>query len=370
MTFKEIPQHYAPLGGELYYAVGTDTAGTLEVRIRNAAGKLLGTKRFTGVDEARFDVAPYLRRMVLFSPAAGGTGPFAATDRTVTATVEAGIAAGQRGGAASDTSAEKVSANDSPATIPASDTSTIGAKTVAPTTAADTATDGWQPIATAAARTFLPSDVPATAPALLTTMPFSRMIGPAECDELTLLTDGPCLVAITARSAYSSMAEVHRIAAAGPHLFRIDLREFPDTETLTVEAGNCGTVRYTIVPPPDGARRLAWRSRAGSVEHYTFPVEHSVVIRTARQRVCGPGGQGAVVTQEERVTTLRSAYEVRAVLEALSGILAAPQVWLVEKSNYIPVNVLTESMTVHRHGAMSCMELAIAQHLKTRPTWN
>lgn len=365
MTFKEIPQLYAPLGGELYYAVGTDAAETFEVRIRNTSGELLGAKRFTGVREARFDLAPYLRRDVRFAPASGGTGPFAATDRTVTANVEAGIAAGSKAEGRT-----KVHAAGSPAANPAANTSTIGAKAVTSTTAADTETDGWKPLATAPARTFLPSDVPATAPALLTTMPLSRMIGPAECDELTLLTDGPCQVAITAQSAYSSMAEVHRIAAAGPHLFRIDLREFPDTETLTVEAGACGTVRYTVVPPPDGARRLAWRSRSGSVEHYTFPVEQSETIRAARQRVSGPDGQRAVVTDEERVTTLRSAYEVRPVLEALSDILAAPEVWLVENDTYTPVTVLTDSVTVHRHGAMSCLELAIGRTVKTRPTWN
>ena len=93
MLFTRIPQQYAPLGGELRYAVSQETAGNIDIRIVDAAAgsaagigaavspggadragtrgpvgdgsALLGAKRFAAVAEAAFDAAPYLRRRSL-----------------------------------------------------------------------------------------------------------------------------------------------------------------------------------------------------------------------------------------------------------------------------------------------------------------
>lgn len=521
MTFREIPPQHAPLGDALYYAVGSDRAQTFEVRIRSDSGELLGAKRFAGVAEARFDLAPYLRRIVRFTPVAGGTGPVAATGRTVTVTAEAGERSEQESTAAVteeassdadelpgdavhdpdrtavtksrpeglESSAPKTitnrvestppeagggeakaapnghgstapeiipdeldstppeeggweakatsnghgstapktipdeldsapaeadggEANEEPITERAAEshsesalqsvathaarskaesgtvseeehgeerkTESIAATFQQSNTESDTAKsgsvtalaaraepDGWHLLTTAPQRTFLACETPVAAPALLTTMPLCRMIGPAECDELTLLTAGPIRVAVTARSPYSDTAEVHRIQSAGLHLFRVDLGDFPDAETLTVEAEACGTVCYTVVPPPEGACRLAWRSRAGSIEHYTFPVVLDTTVRVVRQRATSTGG---AARWKERTTTLRSAYEVREVLEPLSEILSAPQVWLLENGSYTAVEVASDQATVQRHGAMSCLEIVLRS--KTRAPWN
>lgn len=120
MLFTRIPQQYAPLGGELRYAVSQETAGNIDIRIDDAAARpaegigaavspgganeagtagqtgdgsaLLGAKRFAAVTEAGFDIAPYLRRCVQFVPATGGTGFHPAAGRTVTVHVEAAAA--------------------------------------------------------------------------------------------------------------------------------------------------------------------------------------------------------------------------------------------------------------------------------------
>ena len=83
MLFTRIPQQYAPLGGELRYAVSQETAGNIDIRIVDAAAgsaagigaavspggadragtrgpvgdgsALLGAKRFAAVAEAAFD---------------------------------------------------------------------------------------------------------------------------------------------------------------------------------------------------------------------------------------------------------------------------------------------------------------------------
>ena len=219
MLFTRIPQQYAPLGGELRYAVSQETAGNIDIRIVDAAAgsaagigaavspggadragtrgpvgdgsALLGAKRFAAVAEAAFDAAPYLRRRLHFTPATGRTGFYPAEGRTVTAVVEVA------------------------------------------------GTDGEAAAAIAPARTFLPGDAPGT-PGLRTSMPLVRLIPEDACDELTLLTDGPCIVTVTAEAGDTATAESYRASEAGLHLFRLDMRDFPGAERVTVDAGTCG----------------------------------------------------------------------------------------------------------------------------------
>ena len=266
MLFTRIPQQYAPLGGELRYAVSQETAGNIDIRIVDAAAgsaagigaavspggadragtrgpvgdgsALLGAKRFAAVAEAAFDAAPYLRRRLHFTPATGRTGFYPAEGRTVTAVVEAA------------------------------------------------GTDGEAAAAVAPARTFLPGDAPGT-PGLRTSMPLVRLIPEDACDELTLLTDGPCIVTVTAEAGDTATAESYRASEAGLHLFRLDMRDFPGAERVTVDAGTCGTVVYSVTPAVQGQVRLAWRSSAGSVEHYTFPIVRTTTVRTERRAATG-----------------------------------------------------------------------------------
>ncbi len=214
MLFTRIPQQYAPLGGELRYAVSQETAGNIDIRIVDAAAgsaagigaavspggadragtrgpvgdgsALLGAKRFAAVAEAAFDAAPYLRRRLHFTPATGRTGFYPAEGRTVTVVVEA------------------------------------------------VKTDGETAPAVAPARTFLPGEAPGT-PGLRTSMPLARLIPQGACDELTLLTGGACTVTVTAEAGDTATAESYRVSEAGLHLFRFDTRDFPGAERVTVE---------------------------------------------------------------------------------------------------------------------------------------
>lgn len=228
MTFTQIPPEYAPLGGELRYTVTTPETATLDLRIADAGnGTLIGAKRFAGVTSASFDAAPYLRRAVAFVPTTGSTGFHMADGRSVAAYIEAQTAQ-----------------------------------------AAGTAPSVHSPL-----RTFLPCRTNVTAPALLTSMPLVRLISHGECDELTLFSDEAVTVTVTAQAGTTATAESYRTATGGLHVFRLDTRDFPETETLAVDAGACGSVAYTVIPAFSGARRLAWRSSAGGIEHYTFPIE-------------------------------------------------------------------------------------------------
>lgn len=153
MQFTQIPQQYAPLGGELRYAVSREEAGNIDIRIAGAAdAALLGAKRFAAVTEAAFDAAPYLRRQLRFVPATGKTGFYSAGGRTVSVVVEA------------------------------------------------SETDGGTIAATSPARTFLPGVEAPAGPCLRTSMPLNRLIPEGACDELTLLTSGACAVTVTAEA--------------------------------------------------------------------------------------------------------------------------------------------------------------------------
>lgn len=154
------------------------------------------------------------------------------------------------------------------------------------------------------------------------------------------------------------------------HVFRLDTRDFPEAETLAVDAGACGSVAYTVIPAFSGAQRLAWRSSAGGIEHYTFPIEKSESVETTRQRAYGAEGHLVARTRTERRTVLVSAYEPRAALEGLSEVLSSPDVWLAGDDGYTAIDVVTEKSVLHRHGAVTCLEIEIRPKRKTGMPWN
>lgn len=303
MLFTRIPQQYAPLGGELRYAVSQETAGNIDIRIVDAAAGSAA-----GIGAA---VSP------------GGA------DR-----------AGTRG--------------------PVSDGSALlGAKRFAAVAEA----------AFAPARTFLPGDAPGT-PGLRTSMPLVRLIPEDACDELTLLTDGPCIVTVTAEAGDTATAESYRASEAGLHLFRLDMRDFPGAERVTVDAGTCGTVVYSVTPAVQGQVRLAWRSSAGSVEHYTFPIVRTTTVRTERREAEGPQGRVVAAAETDREIVLVSAYETRSMLEPLAELTATAAAWIVTEKRYISVDIATEEAVVQRRGTLSCLEIAIRPKRKKHAAWN
>ncbi len=324
MDYIHSPHPFSPLAGKLEHTVEHDTPTTFDIRITNAAdGAQLGAKRFVLTDKATFDIAPYLRPIVRFVPTTGGTGIYSAEERTAAAIIEAIFE------------------------------------------------DEESEMSTAIHETgsFLSCSTAIETPALLTTLPASRLIPDGAAEELTLLTDAPQTVTVTVRKASQTSEHNYVIEQAGLHLFRLDTRDFPDAEMLIVDAGACGRVVYSLCRAPSDGVRIAWRSSAGSIEHYTFPVELAATFITEKQRIYGTEGHMALV-QHERHRTLRSALETRAVLEALGEIAASPDVWLVDNETYTPIDVAATQQTVHRHGALSAIEIEIRPKHKTLLPWN
>lgn len=319
--FTRIPLSGAPLGGPILYGVAGSAPQTFDLRLYDADTHApLGAKRFSGVASFACDVAPLLRHAATFVPSTGPTGFCEAGGRSVAVVAEA--------------------------------TGTL---------------DGT---ATASARTFLPCARQTEAPALLSPMPRERLLAPGECDELTLLCEGALTVTVTASSHRTTETRSYRTAAGGLRLFRVAADDFAGAERLEVDAGPCGRVGYTLLPAPQGARRLAWRTAEGSIEHYTFPVELRSTLAVAKRRARGTEGHVAATTQQERRDLLRSACECRETLEALAGVLASPAVWSCTEGEYRPVDVLTQEAVVHRHGALGVLDIEIRSTLPTPQPWN
>ncbi|EKC80626.1 hypothetical protein LEA_01184, partial [human gut metagenome] len=265
MTFTQIPEQYTALGSEAIYVVESPEAADIDLRLVASDGTTcLGMRRYVGVREARCDAAPLLRRALRFEPADDETGFTPAAGRTVTATAEAAPA-----GSFPDRAE-----------------------------------------ATAPARIFLAGPAGPTEPALRTTMPAERIIpaGAGEEISITMPEFGSVAAAVTVRSGDRTEFHRYEASSAGLFLFRLDLKDFPDAEEVTLDFGTMGTIHYTVVPARSESCRLAWRNSIGSVEHYTFPVVREVRLRTEKNRAENRRGYAARIGGQERLTRIESAY--------------------------------------------------------------
>lgn len=306
------PTGPAAAGGAAEYRIetgGTEKTKRLDVKIADTeTGELLGAKRYAEVTAVTVDAAPIVGRHIRFAPEAGHTGFLAAKDRWRTVKI---VAATETEEAVSGTCVYHAGA-------------------------------GTEEV-----------------PALLTTLPRQRLIGPEEQEQLTLLTKSPWMT-LRATGPEGTTERRFLTQNATVNVFRLAAADYPGAERIELVTGDGLTVEYTVLAPPKGARRIAWRTRAGSLEHYTFPLEQASTVETKKNRIRTPEGIGTLTTATERRLRLRSAYETREMLEALAEIIEAPQVWLAEAESYVPVTVLTDKATVHRHGTMSLLEMEIA----------
>lgn len=330
LSITQTQPYYTPLGQRTDYTVKSSPASTFDVRIIDTwTEEPFAVRRFVDTAEATFDVAPCIRRAIVYAPQNGKTGFSKDRNRSRTIILFAQPAATTEAEAA----ASRVYSTD---------------------------------------KMFYAANDSATPPALLTTMPRARLISPGEQDELSILTAVFPKATVTADNPATGDAEGcnFAISTSGLVQFRIDPEEFPGAERIEVAIEGCEPVVYTVVPPLPEGRRIAWRSSAGSVEHYTFPIEETVTVVAEKTRIYGPDGHGAATTAAETRVRLRSAFEGREVLEALAEILVSPEVWQVDRDGYTPIDVTSDRAVVHRHGTLGCMEVEIRDKRKTPQSWS
>lgn len=305
MQFTQIPPDYAPLGGPIVYAFSDTAPRTFDVSVIDYnIDDAVGAKRLAGISAGTLDIAPYLRHRLTFRPSTGPTGFVEAPDRTVLAALEI---------------------------------------------------DGLR----SPGRMFLPCETVARTPAHLTSVPWNRLIARGECDEATLLTETPCTATVDASRNGETRTTTFTATRTGLLLFRLNTADFPDADVLTVWFDRFTRIVYELTPPLQGGCRLAWRSSAGSIEQYTFPVVKEERVETEKERITTESGTCSREIRTSHLLTLLSAYEPTMMLQALAGILSSPQVWRVENGLYLPVEVLTDAAGIRRHGTLRNFELQI-----------
>ncbi|MEG2365618.1 MAG: hypothetical protein RSB29_02565 [Alistipes sp.] len=309
MEITQTPPDYASLRGELLYSVTHPTNTNIDLQVMDVdTDEVVGTKRLIDVRYVSFDAAPYLRRRLFFHPRTGATGFVSAAGRTIHATLKVGELR-------------------------------------------------------ASVRTFIPAAKAATAPALLSTMPTSRTINQGECDELTLCTATPCVVLLTAYVGTQATTTRYTASQPGITLFRLNSADFPKASRILLQIEGLGAVSYTLTKLVSGIR-VAWRSSAGSIEHYTFPIEKQATVEVEKQHIFTTRGYAPVAIKNSRCTTLLSAYEATQTLTTLEEILTSPAVWRVEEGLYTPMEVVNTASGIRHHGTLRNLEVQLRSQPK------
>lgn len=319
IQFSTLPTPFSPIGEPIRYTVTGITADRIDCTIRTTSGETLGTKRFADCTSCTFDIAPLLRRALRFRPTQAATGFGVVDDRTLCIEIEA------RSG---------------------------------------------DEVITSAPRTLLPSAHAVTPPQLLTTLPLVRLLAPDACDQLTFVVGEATVVTVTAKQGERQTLHQYLTPAIGLQCFTLSAADFPDAEHLTVEIDGVARVEYALLPANEGAIRLAWRSEAGSIEHYTFPLVERVQLAVEKSRAYGQEGYTAVTAEGEERLMLQSAYETAPMMRALAELLLAREVWCVTEGGYEPIDLMTDTAEIHRHGAMRTLSVTIRSNVKNKRLWS
>lgn len=324
MTFTSTPDDLASLCGPLVYSFADNAAPrTLEVEVADVmTGDIIAVKRLQNTSAGTVDIAPLLRNRLRLAPL-----------------TEAGFHA-------IDDRAPRIRV------------SVEGASVV---------------------RRFLANRLPLATEALVSSMPAERIIHPGERDELTLL---PGITRIETRFTTASGTVTSRNHyspyAVHPALFVLDTATAPEgvaaieVRLYGADATVRSQLRYTVVPRPEGAVRVAWFGRRGSVEHYTFPICRRCAETQQRTDYRHADGSRQVAgTQFEGRMTLVSAYERAEVAAALAEIGTAPALWTVAAEGSVrAVEAIAADRIVATHGAPSLVEITLRSTLENRLPWS
>ena len=317
MTFTTLPEMFSSVFNNLSYSFSNVSEPELFLEIRSVRdGTTLGSKRFYNTSGGTLNIAPMIRKSIRFTPSTGMTGFYDSESRAASVQL-----------AARTTFSE--------------------------------------------VRTFIAAHNAVNPPHILTTMPSHRIIAYGESDEITCCIPAQHTVSVTS----DITAQALTYSAVGGHeltVFRLNTQSFLPTVSsisvrITTGSQLIGQIDYMVVPSSISGCRLAWRSSAGSIEHYTFPVIKSITQKIRKgQALTDENRYENFSIHSERTTTLSSAFEPVAVAEALAEIVASPQVWQINDNKYQETDILTREQTISRHGTLACIEIDLRPKQETR----
>ena len=310
------PADFSPFDRPAIFEIADDNpaagAGTyVDAMLEDAdSGTILSARRILidSAAPARFDAAPILRRAVTVRPVAGATGLVSADECMFRVRLTVG-----------------------------------GTRSEAVTLLSTSPAEG--------------------ASALVSTMPARRTIRYGESD----------LLMYRAAEGFTATVEVHTPSGSrqfgyswsgGGGLVTLRLRtsDFDaGAERITVRAEGAATVEYAVGPASDEGLRIAWRTAAGSIEHYTFPVVARRTLVAGRKNIRLADGSCTVAGTGHTEAVVRSHTECASVAAAIAGIVDSPQVWAVGQTpeGYVGLEVATGEVAMHSFGEPSIVELTV-----------
>ncbi len=311
MKFTSIPEALRSFREPLLYAFDTEQEPhDVEVKIIDAdSDTLVAVKRLYGVSEAEIDIAPYLRN---------------ALQPTLPAVEQCGVVElGQQ-------MRVKVEVEGVESQV----------------------------------RRFIAAKADLERPwQLLTSQHLSRTMSRDEFDIISYFAYPEMVVEVVVESIGKSSERRSIIPpSGGQRAVAVTARgwgEEPDElrVTLKVDGHDEAVIHYELKPNLMGARRLAWLNGSMAPEFYTFPLRKSVLIKAARKSMESVWGREAAQPEAENELKLISAYEPKAQIEALCGILLSPRVWLVEGCVPQQVELLTDRIMSAPCGEMGMVEV-------------
>lgn len=117
------------------------------------------------------------------------------------------------------------------------------------------------------------------------------------------------------------------------------------TMELLLDGQSIATIHYTLVPPSQGAVRLAWLDASGQIFYHNFP--HAVRREVEASSVVAELAEGTTTLSKSgwELTRLDSGVVSKEVMARLEGIATSPRVWVIEDGEAVPV-VLLSAKTV------------------------
>lgn len=297
MIFTDIPLDGASWNGPLRYAFAGDTADGVDAEIlilNEEDGSTLGRKYLRNVVDAEIDAAPYVRRAIDIKPYVLDNTGFAYAEGAMLLAVEVnGVKSG-------------------------------------------------------ASRIFRSEYDPSRAK-LFSAMPRRRTISWGEVDMMTLYAPyrlTAVIEAVTEADGVVRTSEIHFPTDSTPCDFFLRTADYPSA-IRSISVIFCGEgepfdrVDYRIEPRCESARRLVWYNRMGGLECYTYPLSRPVEAVADVVECAATRGAAVRVVDAYRRVRLQSAYETRAMYEALSEVLFSAGVWIMREGELYDAVLLT-----------------------------
>ena len=210
------------------------------------------------------------------------------------------------------------------------------------------------------------NELPASLPALIASMPHSRSISRTESDELLLLGEEGATYTARIVADTGEILSLEYISATGAAILCISAEDFgSDVRTLDIEllcdGEALGSLHYSLRPRYKGSVRVAWLSRKGTMERYTFPVTAKMQYSSQKRVVETLKNREVANIASACDMALVSRYESRETIQALAEIICAPKVWVEFNDGWKEVIVTSSKLEYNLFGEPDNVRIDICE---------